>query len=143
MNLDEKLVARCLADRASGLSGAVLNDLKSDSSLYSLLAIFYYDMKQGGFAQFVYNANGMYLPEMAEVLAHVKAHQSNAFLDKVMNLCVDKNDDYHAFLNGEFEDSPFKSELQAITQAYLDCESPLEVEAAEVITKLILRAERS
>ena len=139
MNLDEKLVARCLADRASGLSAAVLNDLKSDDSRYSLLAIFYYDIKQGGFAQFVYNANGIYLPEMAEVLSAVKADQSNAFLDQVMNLCIDKNDQYLQFLSGDFEDSPFKSELQQITQAYVDAGSPVEVEAAEAITKLVKR----
>lgn len=140
MNLDEKLVARCLSDRSAGLSAKILNDLKDDNSLYSLLAIFYYDIKQGGFAQFVYNANGVYLPEMAEVLSYVKAHQSNAFLDQVINLCVDKNDQYQQFLSGDFEDSPFKSELQLITQAYLESDSPLQVEAAEFMTKLIKRA---
>ena len=141
MNLDEKLVARCLSDRESGLSAAVLNDLKNANSLYSLLAIFYYDLKQGGFAQFVYNANGVYLPEMADVLSHVKAHQSNAFLDQVISLCIDKNDQYQQFLIGDFEESPFKSQLQEITQAYIDANSPLEVEAAEAIVKLIKRAD--
>ena len=140
MNLDQKLISRCLADRSSGLSAKVLNDLKSDNSLYSLLAIFYYDIQHGGFAQFVYNANGVYLPEMADVLSSVKADQSNIFLDQVINLCIDKNDQYQAFLTSDFEDSSFKSELQKITQAYFDTGSTLEVEAGEAIAKLIKRA---
>jgi len=143
MDLEVKLVERCLKDRESGLSAAVLKDLKSDNSVYSLLAIFQYDMQEGGFPQFVYNANGVYLPEMADVLRHVGASQTNAYLDKVISLCVDKNEDYQEFLVGAFEDTPFKAELQALSQQYSDSEHSLQSEAGEKIAKLIKRAERS
>lgn len=143
MDIAEKLVSRCLKDREAGMSAQILKDLKSDNSVYSLLAILFYDFREGGFAQFVYNANGIYLPEMAEVLTHVGAAGTNGYLDRVISHCIENNDGYNEFLQGDFSDCPFKDGLNSLSEEFNDSDAAGEIVNSEKIAKTIGRAERA
>lgn len=136
-SLHDSLYQRCLADREKGLTASILKDLKQPGHQLTLTAVFYYDVSEGGFERFIYNANGVYLPEVAEVLDLLNASNAVKYLDQAIQLCIDSQSDYQAFLQGDFSDSEFKSALNAITQAYRDSEQSLIVEIPETLSKLL------
>lgn len=134
--LADQLLQRCSRDREQGLSANILKDLKSPQNQLTFIAVFFSDVSKGGFEQFVYNANGIYLPEVAEVLEAVNAGHAVASIDQVIQLCIDENEAYQAFLQGDFSDCEFKQKLGALTEVYRQGEDVTE-EAGEAIQQLM------
>ncbi|CAA0107473.1 Uncharacterised protein [BD1-7 clade bacterium] len=137
MDIGIALVQKCEAAREAGLTAAMVKETESDTTRLILASIFYADVKSGGFAKFVYNANGVYLPEMVDVLTAIGAENTNSHLDAVLNYCVSHHDDYVAFLEGDFTDSSFKEKLNALTESYEASEAHMEIEAADTLQKLL------
>ena len=127
----------CRTIREQGLTAGDVKDPSSTNTQLILSAIFFDDVASGGFAKWVYNANGVYLPETVDVLTAIGADSTNGYVDRVLNHCVNYHDDYQSFLAGEFEDSPFKEALNALTDEYLASELPIEIEAEEPLKKLL------
>jgi hypothetical protein len=134
--LADQLLQRCSDDREQGLSASILKDLKSPQNQLTFIAVFFSDVSKGGFEQFVYNANGIYLPEVAEVLEAVSASHAVACIDQVIQLCIDDNDAYKTFLAGDFNHCAFKQKLSALTEIYREGDDLTE-EAGEIIQKLM------
>ncbi|CAA0091148.1 Uncharacterised protein [BD1-7 clade bacterium] len=139
MDIGIALVQKCAAAREAGLTAAMVKETESDGTRLILASIFYTDVESGGFAKFVYNANGVYLPEMVDVLTAIGAENTNSHLDVVLNYCVSHHDEYVAFLEGDFSESPFKTKLDTLSEAYDASEGHLEVEAADTLQNLLDR----
>lgn len=134
--LHDAMLKRCDEDRSKGLTAAILKDLSSPDHQLTLLSVFYSDMVMGGFQRFVYNANGVYLPEVAEVLEMLKASVAAKALDEVMQHCIDANESYQAFLNGDFSESEFKLQLAGFSEAYAQ-QTSLVDEIPDTLKKLL------
>lgn len=134
------LMRRCEVDRKKGLTMAILQTLNEPANQLTLLAVFYHDMYKGGFEHFIYNANGVYLPEVLEVLGTLKAHEAAAQLDKAIQYCIDESDAYQVFLQGDFSDSPFKTALSVLSDESRAAEVQLLDEIAAPLKKLLRRA---
>ncbi|ROR97983.1 uncharacterized protein DUF4375 [Sinobacterium caligoides] len=141
MDLQTKLIDKCLSEREAGLTASILDDLDNPCNLYTLLALFCYDVQEGGFAQFVYNSNGVYLVEVAQALEAVEADNTGLFLERVINLCLDEDKLYKKFLASDGSDGFFKRKLDKISEEYLRCDEPLIVEAEESLIALISQCE--
>lgn len=137
--LHTSLLRRCEDDRKKGLTAAILKDLDNPAHQLTLIAVFYSDIVTGGFARFVYNANGIYLPEVAEVLEQLKASAAVKALDEVMQFCIDANEDYQAFLSGDFSESEFKRRLNDFSEVYAMQASLIE-EIPQTLQKLLRKA---
>ncbi|NRB41254.1 MAG: hypothetical protein HRU20_22740 [Pseudomonadales bacterium] len=135
--LHDVLFKRCLADREKGLTAGILKTLDDANSQTTLLAVFYYDVAIGGFERFVYNANGVYLPEVAEVLDKLNAGNATKFLDQVLQYCIDNADAYQDFLQGDFSDSDFKLALTTISSTYTESGMSLIDEIPDTLKKLL------
>src|SRR5690606_5910383 len=142
--VDAELDKKCRELKVEGLSAELLDDLSNPETIFSLLALFYYDVNKGGFAQFVYNANGVYLPEMAKVLEIIGASYTKAHFDRVIRLCLDRNDEYQEFISGDFSnDNDFKDALHLLSLEYLQSDTRLESEAEIAISEIIKQCENS
>ena len=137
MQINECLTNHCLQVRENGLTKAMITDSSSPEVRLTLLSIFFFDVEKGGFERLVYNANGVYLPELVDVLSAVGADETNAFLDRVINVCLDDVDQYNAFLEGDFSDCELKTKLHKLSEEYRQLEQRLEIEASSVLEKLI------
>ena len=136
-SLHDKIILRCQQDREKGLTASILKDLKNPSHQLTLLSVFYADVTAGGFEQFIYNANGVYLPEVAEVLDAVNASHATEFLDAGMQHCIDESEAYQSFLVSDFSDCAFKAAIRDITDRYTDTGISLIEEIPEQLVKLL------
>jgi hypothetical protein len=141
MDIVAKLQQHCLHNREVGLTAAIVDDIDNAANQYALLAIFSSDINAGGFAQFVYNANGIYIGEVFEILTKIEATETAVFLDRAINLCLDQEKLYQKFLAGPFADTFFKKKLDKISEDYREAEQSFEDEAAAYLTELINRCE--
>ncbi len=138
--LHDALLRRCEADREKGLTQSILKDLNAPSNQLTLLAVFYHDFFKGGFERFIYNANGVYLPEVADVLEKLKAKEARYYLELVISYCVENNEDYQTFLAGDFSDSDFKKALAHFSSEYQALDNSIVNEIGDGLKKLFRRA---
>ena len=132
-----QLIKKSLSDREAGLTAVILEDMSNPQNIYSLIAVFAYDVYEGGFAQFIYNSNGIYLAEVAEALETVGADSTGVFLERAINACLDDDKSYKKFLAGNFADCFFKKKLDKISADYAKSETPLETESLSQIVAII------
>lgn len=120
-----------------------LEDLKENSTeqyLVLLLSIFAYNVRQGGFAQLLYNLSGLYLEDLALALKLVGAEQSSAVMTAVIQSCVDDVESYKEFTSGNFAASHFKNLLHEHSLAYFSSELKLDDEISENTLRDLLTA---
>ncbi|CAH0992470.1 hypothetical protein SIN8267_02595 [Sinobacterium norvegicum] len=141
MDITAKLQQHCQHNRDTGLTAAVIEDIDNAENQYALLSIFSSDVNAGGFAQFVYNANGIYIGEVFEILEKIEATETAIFLDRAINLCLDEEKLYQKFLAADFADSYFKKKLDKISEDYRKAEQSFEQEAEEYLSALITGCE--
>ncbi len=76
---------------------------KQPAKLLLLLAArFEYDVRQGGFAQLLYNMNGNFLAEIEDMLLAASAPVARDYYLRAVRACLDKKPDYQRFLASDF-----------------------------------------
>ena len=94
---------------------------QSASALWRLLAAkFNYDVKQGGFAQLIYNMQGNYLADIEDMLVDAKATVAHTYYVRAIHLCLERQEDYGRFLESTYtEANELKHCLQLLSIEYL------------------------
>ncbi len=120
-----------------------LEDLKENSTeqyLVILLSVFVYNVRQGGFAQLLYNLSGLYLEDLALALKLVGAEQSSAAMTAVIQSVLDDVESYKEFTAGNFAESEFKNLLHDHSLAYYSSGLSLDDEISETTLHDMLAA---
>lgn len=94
---------------------------QSASAFRHLLAIkFNYDVKQGGFAQLLYNMQGNYLADIEDMLLDAKATVAHEYYVRAITMCLESEEDYDRFLASAYtEANELKHRLQRLSIEYL------------------------
>jgi hypothetical protein len=97
---------------------------------YLLAARFDHDVRQGGFAQFLYNMNGHLLAQIEDMLIAANAHVAHDFYVQAISLCLKNKADYQRFLASNYTDAnTLKDELHLLSIAYLGKRVDFQTEA--------------
>ncbi|MFO0953908.1 MAG: hypothetical protein U0835_22680 [Isosphaeraceae bacterium] len=93
----------------------------SPAVLPFLLAVkFNYDVKQGGFAQLLYNLRGEFLADTEDMLLAANAAVSHDHYVRAVTACLVDKPSYFRFLASDFiEHNPVKHALQLLSLEYL------------------------
>ena len=103
---------------------------------YLLAARFDYDVKQGGFAQLLYNLQGNCLGEMEDMLIVAQAAVAHEYYIRAIHLCLADKDEYRRFLASNYTDAnQVKSELQFLSVEYLRRRVEFLDEASAFLTR--------
>lgn len=95
-----------------------------------LAARFDYDVRQGGFAQFLYNMHGHLLAQIEDMLIAANAHVAHDFYVQAISLCLKNKADYQRFLASNYSDAnPLKDQLHILSVAYLSKRVDFQTEA--------------
>ncbi|MFZ6679699.1 DMP19 family protein [Undibacterium sp. Tian12W] len=95
-----------------------------------LAARFDHDVRQGGFAQFLYNMNGHLLAQIEDMLIAANAHVAHDFYVQAISLCLKNKADYQRFLASNYTDAnALKDELHLLSIAYLGKRVDFQTEA--------------
>ncbi|MFZ6781303.1 DMP19 family protein [Undibacterium sp. Ji83W] len=95
-----------------------------------LAARFDYDVRQGGFAQFLYNMRGHLLAQIEDMLITANAHIAHDFYVQAISLCLKNKADYQHFLASNYsEANPLKDQLHLLSVAYLSKKVDFQTEA--------------
>ncbi|MFZ6712511.1 DMP19 family protein [Undibacterium sp. TC9W] len=95
-----------------------------------LAARFDYDVRQGGFAQFLYNMNGHLLAQIEDMLIAANAHVAHDFYVQAISLCLKNKAEYQRFLASNYTDAnALKDELHLLSIAYLGKKVDFQTEA--------------
>ncbi|MFZ6743653.1 DMP19 family protein [Undibacterium sp. JH2W] len=85
-----------------------------------LAARFDYDIRQGGFAQFLYNMRGHLLAQIEDMLIAASADIAHDYYVQAIGLCLKNKADYQRFLADNYiEANPLKDQLHLLSLAYL------------------------
>lgn len=136
VSINDLLWDKALDDRRAGVLNTIPQDLNCPGTQLSLIAVFVYDVEKGGFAQFVYNCQGLYLGETLELFRKFNAHHTVKHLEEVVQHCLTYEDEYHTFLSIDFGSCDFKNSLHAISIRYLKSDQLLEHELKSYISVL-------
>ena len=97
---------------------------------YLLAAKFNYDVKQGGFAQLLYNLRGEFLADVEDMLIAAGAATAQDYYVRAVTLCLKDKPAYFRFLASDFaEANAVKHALQLLSVKYLQRRADFEVEA--------------
>lgn len=101
-----------------------------------------YNLRQGGFAQLLYNAGGEYLAEMEDLLLAAAATVTHQFYTEAVLLCTKNIPLYHAFLESDYTtDNALKNELQLLSIRYFQTGAGFTEEAAAYIENAVVIAD--
>lgn len=94
---------------------------QSASALRNLLAAkFNDDVRQGGFAQLIYNMQGNYLADIEDMLLDAKATVAHTYYVRAIHMCLESQEDYGRFLESAYgEANELKHRLQLLSIEYL------------------------
>ena len=113
--LDQQLAALLVESRSVDWQQAPVERLP-----YLLAARFDYDVKQGGFAQLLYNMQGNCLGEMEDLLIAAQAGVAQEYYVRAIHICLANKAEYQRFLASNYTDAnEVKSELQFLSVEYL------------------------
>jgi len=118
VDIDTELSKIALREKESQNYDYLADNYQNSKSALSLIAILYYDLSQGGFPQYIYNSQGIYLSETLEILDKIKAKTIHKYLSNITEYCVNNSDEYHEFLSSNFNESNFKNELWKYSLSY-------------------------
>src|SRR4051794_37668003 len=93
----------------------------SPAALPYLLAVkFNYDVKQGGFAQLLYNLRGEFLADVEDMLIAANAAVAHDYYVRAVTVCLESKADYFRFLASDYaEANAVKHALQLLSVEYL------------------------
>ena len=93
----------------------------ASTALPYLLAVkFNFDVKQGGFAQLLYNLQGELLAEVEDMLIAANAAVAQDYYVRAVTTCLDNKDEYFRFLSSNYADAnEVKHTLQLLSVEYL------------------------
>ena len=111
MTNEHKLEKIALKAKSNGNSEYLAVNYKGDKESLSLLAILYYDLKQGGFPQYIYNSQGIYIAETLELLKSIGATIISKHLNNVVEYCLEHENEYQEFFDSYMEETSFKNKL--------------------------------
>jgi hypothetical protein len=98
---------------------------------YLLAAKFNYDVKQGGFAQLLFNMQGNFLPDLEDMLIAAGARVAHDHYVRAITLCLGNKVKYFRFLSSNYTDAnATKEALQSLSVEYLMKRIDLGEEAA-------------
>ena len=105
---------------------------RSPAVLPHLLAVkFNYDVKQGGFAQLLYNLRGEFLADVEDMLIAASAAVAHDYWVRAVTICLEDKPAYFRFLASEYaEDNAVKHALQLLSVEYLRQRADFVQEAA-------------
>ncbi len=87
---------------------------------YLLAAKFNYDVKQGGFAQLLYNMQGNFLAEIEDMLIAASAAVAHDYYVRAVTVCLENKEEYFRFLSSNYTDgNDVKHSLQQLSVEYL------------------------
>lgn len=87
-------------------------------------------VRQGGFAQLFFNAQGKHLAEMAKMLQNVNAVNTLHFYERAVRVCLADKPAYQQFLASDFvSESALKNALHAVSLDYFASAPRFEAEA--------------
>jgi len=111
---------------------------ESPAALPYLLAVkFNYDVKQGGFAQLLYNLRGEFLADVEEMLIAANAAVAHDHYVRAVTVCLENKADYFRFLSSDYtEANPVKHALQFLSVEYLQRRVDFADEAAGYLATL-------
>ena len=99
------------------------------------------NLHQGGFAQLLFNAQGGYLREMAEMLRNVNASNTLNLYERAVRVCLADKLGYQSFLASDFvSDSTLKNALHEVSLDYFASGLKFEDEAAAPLRTACLQA---
>jgi hypothetical protein len=104
----------------------------SSTALPYLLAVkFNYDVRQGGFAQLLYNMQGNFLAEIEDMLIAANATVAQDYYVRAVTTCLENKEDYFSFLSSNYTDAnEVKHSLQLLSVEYLQKRIDFANEAA-------------
>lgn len=104
----------------------------SPAALPFLLAVkFNYDVKQGGFAQLLYNLRGEFLADVEDLLIAAGAAAAHDFWVRAVTHCLADKPAYFRFLASDYaEANPVKHALQLLSVEYLQRRAGFAQEAS-------------
>lgn len=87
---------------------------------YLLAAKFNYDVKQGGFAQLLYNMRGEFLADIEDMLIAANAAVAHDYYVHAVTTCLENKAEYFRFLASDYaEANAVKQALQLLSVEYL------------------------
>ncbi len=105
---------------------------------YLLAARFDYDVKQGGFAQLLYNMQGNCLGEIEDLLIAAQAAVAQECYVRAIHICFANKVEYRRFLASNYTDAnEVKSELQFLSIKYLRKQADFLYEASAFLTRAL------
>ena len=110
---------------------------KEPTKLLLLLAArFEYDVRQGGFAQLLYNMKGDFLAEIEDMLVAASAPVAREYYVRAIRACLDKEPDYQRFLASDFlAPNALKDALHKVSLEYFAKDVSFATEAAAFLTE--------
>ena len=101
---------------------------------YLLAVKFNYEVKQGGFAQLLYNLQGEFLADIEDMLIAASAAVAHDHYVRGITLCLENKADYFRFLSSDYTDAnAVKHALQLLSVEYLQQRIDFADEAAEFL----------
>lgn len=98
---------------------------------YLLAVKFNYDVKQGGFAQLLYNLRGEFLAEVEDMLIAANAAVAHDHWVRAATICLEDKPAYFRFLASEYaEANGVKHALQLLSVEYLQRRADFADEAS-------------
>lgn len=99
-------------------------------------ALFEYHVRQGGFAQLLYNMNGSFLPEIEDMLIAAETPIAHEHYVQAIHACLRNKAEYARFLASAYtEDNPVKDALHLVSVAYFAKKVAFASEAARFFAK--------
>jgi hypothetical protein len=103
--------------------------------LLLLAARFEHDVRQGGFAQLLYNMHGSFLEALEDMLVAASAPVAREHYVRAIRACLADQPEYQRFLASNFaEPNAVKDALHEISLAYLARDVPFATEAEPFLT---------
>ncbi len=131
----QKRLAELLAEGRT-LDLSEVAQKKPAKLLLLLAARFEYDVRQGGFAQLLYNMKGNFLAEVEDMLVAASAPVAREYYVRAIRACLAREPDYQRFLASDFlEPNALRDALHKVSLEYFARDVPFEREAAAFLTK--------
>ncbi len=132
-NVQERLSELLAQSRAEDLSEVKQRD--PSGFTLSLAARFEYEVRQGGFAQLLYNMQGNWLAELEDMLIAASATVAQEYYVRAIQACLSNKPEYRRFLASNFTDAnSVKDALHIVSIEYFAQKAPFAIEAAALLT---------
>ena len=99
------------------------------------------NLRQGGFAQLIFNAQGQYLGEMAKMLQNMNASNTLHFYEQAVRVCLADKAGYQSFLSSDYVGAlAVKNPLHEVSMDYYESSPQFAQEAWPSLSKACVTA---